>query len=314
MSVIVRPDHHTSVLCFPHTWQRDTRPKRWRGSQKWKGDRVFSLADAWGRCPVAGVSGWYGMGTELVPIPRGLVTIRPCTRAAGHEHDASRFVPPPIARRCADALDGGRQDAGRFALGLRGHHRPVSRPQAAQPVLRAGGIRRAHLLGGDVELAEQRAVLAPRHAGAEGVAAVGLRSAVLSPSAAAADAADAVRRGGQPAPGDSGVLARPRSGDRRRGDDLLDVAAESVAADALPLWLPVLAVALDPLMTFISRKLWVDGLVGGFGGLALGLLCVAADRRCRRSAIAAGIALGLAALPSCRPCCSCPSASSWFWF
>lgn len=63
-----------------------------------------------------------------------------------------------------------------------------------------------------------------------------------------------------------------------------------------PLWLPVLAVALDPLMTFISRKLWVDGLVGGFGGLALGLVCIAADRRCLRSAIAAGLVLGLAAL------------------
>jgi 4-amino-4-deoxy-L-arabinose transferase-like glycosyltransferase len=63
-----------------------------------------------------------------------------------------------------------------------------------------------------------------------------------------------------------------------------------------PLWLPVLAVALDPLLTFISRKLWVDGLVGGFGGLALGLVCVAADHRCLRSAIGAGIALGLAAL------------------
>ncbi|HVP11475.1 MAG TPA: hypothetical protein VMV94_09850 [Phycisphaerae bacterium] len=62
------------------------------------------------------------------------------------------------------------------------------------------------------------------------------------------------------------------------------------------LWLPVLAVALDPLMTFCSRKIWADGLVGGCGGLAIGLLCVALNRRCAGWAAAAGVSLGLAAM------------------
>jgi len=62
------------------------------------------------------------------------------------------------------------------------------------------------------------------------------------------------------------------------------------------LWLPVLAAALDPLMTFCSRRIWPDNMVGGFAGLSLGLLCIAVERRCVGWAAAAGVALGLAAL------------------
>ena len=83
------------------------------------------------------------------------------------------------------------------------------------------------------------------------------------------------------------------------------------------LWLPVLAVALDPLLSFCSRKLWPDSLVGGFAGLSFGLLCIGLAPRggcpipsrsagwgtdggsARKSlswTIAAGISLGLAGL------------------
>ena len=62
------------------------------------------------------------------------------------------------------------------------------------------------------------------------------------------------------------------------------------------LWLPVLAVALDPLLSFCSRKLWPDSLVGGFAGLSFGLLCVGLARRSLPWTIVAGIALGLAGL------------------
>lgn len=62
------------------------------------------------------------------------------------------------------------------------------------------------------------------------------------------------------------------------------------------LWLPVLAVSLDPVLSFCSRKLWLDGLAGGCVGLAMGLLCVAAASGRLRWAIGGGLVLGLAGL------------------
>lgn len=62
------------------------------------------------------------------------------------------------------------------------------------------------------------------------------------------------------------------------------------------LWLPVLAVALDPLLAFCSRKLWPDVLAGGFAGLAVGCLCVGIERRRAPWVVAAGVGLGLAGL------------------
>lgn len=70
----------------------------------------------------------------------------------------------------------------------------------------------------------------------------------------------------------------------------------SWSATNLLLWLPVLAVALDPVMIFCARKIWPDTLVGGFAALALGLLCVASERKCAGWAAAGGLSLGLAAL------------------
>lgn len=62
------------------------------------------------------------------------------------------------------------------------------------------------------------------------------------------------------------------------------------------LWLPVFAVAADPLMMFCSRKLWQDSLVGGFDALALGLTVLAVERRRLWWMTSAGIAFGLAGL------------------
>ncbi len=62
------------------------------------------------------------------------------------------------------------------------------------------------------------------------------------------------------------------------------------------LWLPVLAVAADPVFTFVSRKLWPDNLIGGFGALGMALCCVAGRRSSVLWTTAAGAAIGLAAL------------------
>lgn len=67
-------------------------------------------------------------------------------------------------------------------------------------------------------------------------------------------------------------------------------------ATNLLLWLPVLGVALDPLLAFCSRKLWPDNLAGGFVALSFGLLCVGLRARRAGPTLAAGIAVGLAML------------------
>lgn len=64
----------------------------------------------------------------------------------------------------------------------------------------------------------------------------------------------------------------------------------------LALWLPVLAIAVDPLMMFCSRKLWIDGMVGGLDALALGMTVLALERRRISWAVAAGVVFGLAGL------------------
>jgi len=68
-----------------------------------------------------------------------------------------------------------------------------------------------------------------------------------------------------------------------RGSDLL-------------LWLPVAAIAVDPLMTFCSRKLWIDSLVGGLCALALGVTAIAVEQRRMKWFLAVGTLFGLAAL------------------
>lgn len=61
------------------------------------------------------------------------------------------------------------------------------------------------------------------------------------------------------------------------------------------LWLPVFAMAVDPLMAFCSRKLWPDALLGGLDTLGLGLTVTAVAHVRAGWFIAAGTAFGLAA-------------------
>lgn len=64
----------------------------------------------------------------------------------------------------------------------------------------------------------------------------------------------------------------------------------------LATFLPVLAVALDPILTFCARKIWPDNLVGGFATLGLALTALACQRCELKWPIAAGVAIGCAAL------------------
>ena len=66
---------------------------------------------------------------------------------------------------------------------------------------------------------------------------------------------------------------------------------------SLALWLPLVGVAFDPLLTFVSRKLWMDALLAGLVALSLALLVVAPGSRRRRALLlGSGVLLGLAGL------------------
>lgn len=69
------------------------------------------------------------------------------------------------------------------------------------------------------------------------------------------------------------------------------------AARSAALLLPVLGVALDPLMSFVARKLWIDGILAGLVAMSFACLLVA-PREGRRSGflLASGAFLGLAGL------------------
>lgn len=64
------------------------------------------------------------------------------------------------------------------------------------------------------------------------------------------------------------------------------------------LWIPLLGVATDPLLTFASRKLWIDVLLAGLIALCLALVVRArrASESRARWLVAAGIVLGLAGM------------------
>jgi 4-amino-4-deoxy-L-arabinose transferase-like glycosyltransferase len=75
--------------------------------------------------------------------------------------------------------------------------------------------------------------------------------------------------------------------------------ARSPAVNAFPpvFWLPVLGVAVDPFLTFISRRIWMDNLLAGLVTMAFGLAVLASRRGAGRTpAMASGVALGLALL------------------
>lgn len=77
-----------------------------------------------------------------------------------------------------------------------------------------------------------------------------------------------------------------------------ELALRHGAADYLAprFWLPVLAVATDPLLAFVSRRLWIDSLLAGLVAIACAALVLAHGGRRRRWLIASGALLGLAAL------------------
>ena len=84
-------------------------------------------------------------------------------------------------------------------------------------------------------------------------------------------------------------------------------------ASHFALWLPVLAVAMDPVMTFCGRKLWPDNLVGGFCGLALGLCSLSIHRRSTFWAAMTGTSLGLATLAKLPSLLLLPVVTFWLW-
>ena len=61
-------------------------------------------------------------------------------------------------------------------------------------------------------------------------------------------------------------------------------------------WLPVLGVAADPLLMFVSRRIWIDSLLSGLIALSFALLLTASGKRRRVTLAGAGGLLGLAAL------------------
>ena len=65
---------------------------------------------------------------------------------------------------------------------------------------------------------------------------------------------------------------------------------------AVRFWLPVLGVATDPLLAFISRRLWIDSLLAGLVAVACAALVLASGARRTRWLVVSGALLGLAAL------------------
>ncbi|MFH1075680.1 MAG: glycosyltransferase 87 family protein [Pseudomonadota bacterium] len=66
-------------------------------------------------------------------------------------------------------------------------------------------------------------------------------------------------------------------------------------------WIPLISITFDPLLIFISRKLWIDSLLSGLVALSVALFYSVCKsdidyRHKKYGLIAAGIALGLAAL------------------
>ena len=71
-------------------------------------------------------------------------------------------------------------------------------------------------------------------------------------------------------------------------------ADESITSPAF--WLPVLGVAADPLLMFVSRRIWIDSLLSGLVALSVALLVSAEGPRRRMMLAIAGGLLGLAGL------------------
>lgn len=62
-------------------------------------------------------------------------------------------------------------------------------------------------------------------------------------------------------------------------------------------WLPVIGVGLDPLMVFVSRRLWIDGLLTGLCAMSIAaLFCARFSGRRQMWLVAGGALFGLAAM------------------
>jgi 4-amino-4-deoxy-L-arabinose transferase-like glycosyltransferase len=72
--------------------------------------------------------------------------------------------------------------------------------------------------------------------------------------------------------------------------------ASEVTTTSPRFWLPVVGVAADPLLMFVSKRLWIDGLLAGLVALGVAILLHAEGRRRRPVLALAGLVLGLAAL------------------
>ncbi|MEO6324739.1 MAG: phospholipid carrier-dependent glycosyltransferase [Thermoanaerobaculia bacterium] len=76
---------------------------------------------------------------------------------------------------------------------------------------------------------------------------------------------------------------------RREGDD-------EVAPFLPRYWIPIVAIALDPILLFLSRRLWMDSLLAGFGGMAAALFLLGLRRKRMGWLAAGGVFLGLATM------------------
>jgi len=80
------------------------------------------------------------------------------------------------------------------------------------------------------------------------------------------------------------------------------------------LWLLLLGVATDPLLTLVSRKLWIDGLLAGLVAFGLALVWAAlVSRRRRLLLVSAGVVLGLAGLAKLPGLLAAPVAAMLVW-
>jgi Glycosyltransferase family 87 len=76
---------------------------------------------------------------------------------------------------------------------------------------------------------------------------------------------------------------------------LFDKASDATLTSPV-FWLPVLGVAADPLLMFVSRRIWIDSLLAGLVAVSVALLITATGARRRVTLVAAGAFLGLAGL------------------
>jgi hypothetical protein len=72
--------------------------------------------------------------------------------------------------------------------------------------------------------------------------------------------------------------------------------ASNVTVTSPNFWLPVLGIAADPLLMFVSCRIWIDSLLAGLVALSVAVLVIAEGRRRRVMLVFAGGLLGLAAL------------------